>query len=249
MREGDTVARLGGDEFTLLLPGHAARAEDAAKVAEKILEDAAHPFRLEGRELFVTASIGISLYPDDGADAETLVKNADTAMYRAKEQGRDNYQLYTPAMNETRGGAPGAWRAACASALAQRRAGPALPAAGGPRPRGRVHGVEALLRWQHPERGLRRARPSSSRLAEMTGLIVPMGPWVLRTACAQARAWQAPGHPELRVAVNLSARQFQQPDLVRHGASAPWTRPACRRAAWSSRSPRPTPCRTRRPPS
>jgi diguanylate cyclase (GGDEF)-like protein len=209
VREGDTVARLGGDEFTLLLP-HIGQAVDAAKVAKKVLDLVRIPFDIDGRELFVTASMGISLYPDDGIDAETLVKNADTAMYRAKEQGRDLYQLYTPAMNAT-----ALERLALESSL--RRAlshdelvlhyQPIFDVA-----TRRVQGVEALLRWHHPELGL--VPPADFiPLAEITGLILPMGPWVLRTACAQARAWQD-RQPGLSVAVNLSARQFQEASLV-----------------------------------
>jgi diguanylate cyclase (GGDEF)-like protein len=209
VREGDTVARLGGDEFTLLLP-HVGQAVDAAKVAKKVLDLVRIPFDIDARELFVTASMGISLYPDDGVDAETLVKNADTAMYRAKEQGRDLYQLYTPAMNAT-----ALERLALESSL--RRAlsqdelvlhyQPIFDVAAQ-----RVQGVEALLRWHHPELGL--VPPADFiPLAEVTGLILPMGPWVLRTACAQARAWQE-RQPGLSVAVNLSARQFQEASLV-----------------------------------
>ena len=130
VRQGDTVARLGGDEFILLLPG-IGRAEDAAKVAEKILETLKFPVRLEDRELFVTASIGISLYPEDGFDVESLIKNADTAMYRAKEQGRDNFQLYTHAMNETAVERLGAGEQP-AQGAARRPARPPLPAAARP---------------------------------------------------------------------------------------------------------------------
>jgi diguanylate cyclase (GGDEF)-like protein/PAS domain S-box-containing protein len=209
VREADTVARLGGDEFTLLLPGIAHPA-DVARVAEKILEALKGPFKLEGRELYCTASMGISLFPEDGADAETLVKNADTAMYRAKEQGRDNYQLYTPAMNASaieRLQLESELRRALARNELEIHYQPVLDLA-----TGRVYGVEALLRWQHPERGV--VGPSEFiSLAEVTGLAVPMSEWILRTACAQARAWHAT-HPKLIVAVNLSARQFQQPDLV-----------------------------------
>jgi diguanylate cyclase (GGDEF)-like protein/PAS domain S-box-containing protein len=210
LREGDTVARLGGDEFILLLPG-ISRADDAARVAEKVLDCLKLPFRVEARELYVTASLGISLYPDDGLDADTLVKNADTAMYRAKDQGRDNYQLYTHAMNETaveRLALESGLRKALSHGELEVHYQPLLDIG-----TGRVHGVEALLRWRHPERGL--VLPGDFiQLAEVTSLILPMGPWILRTACAQARAWQVAGHPNLCVAVNLSARQFQQPDLV-----------------------------------
>jgi diguanylate cyclase (GGDEF)-like protein len=209
LREGDTVARLGGDEFTLLLPD-VSQAVDAAKVAHKVLDLLRLPLLIDGRELFVTASMGISLYPDDGRDAETLVKNADTAMYRAKEQGRDNYQLYTPAMN-----ASALERLALESDLRRALAQEELVLYYQPildLVHRRVHAVEALLRWRHPELGL--ISPSEFiPLAELTGIIFQMGRWVLRTACAQARAWQEL-HPGLNVAVNLSARQFQEADLV-----------------------------------
>ena len=214
LREGDTVARLGGDEFTLLLPD-IGQAVDAAKVAKKVLDLVRMPFAVDGRELFVTASAGISLYPDDGSDAETLVKNADTAMYRAKEQGRDNYQLYTPAMNAT-----ALERLALESSLRKALAQDELVLYYQPifDRTGRAHGVEALLRWRHPELGL--ILPSEFiPLAEITGVILPMGPWVLRGACAQAWIWQE-RHPGLSVAVNLSARQFQEPGLVGHVTDA-----------------------------
>jgi diguanylate cyclase (GGDEF)-like protein len=215
LREGDTVARLGGDEFTLLLPD-VGQAVDAAKVAKKVLDLVRMPFDLDGRELFVTSSMGISLYPDDGSDAETLVKNADAAMYRAKEQGRDHYQLYTPALNATaleRLALESSLRRALAHDELLLHYQPILDVA-----TRRLHGVEALLRWHHPELGL--VPPAEFiPLAEVTGLILAMGPWVLRTACAQARAWQHV-QPGLRVAVNLSARQFQEAGLVGHVTDA-----------------------------
>jgi diguanylate cyclase (GGDEF)-like protein/PAS domain S-box-containing protein len=209
IREGDTLARLGGDEFTLLLPA-LAEAVDAAKVADKVLEVLRLPFELDGRELFVTASMGVSIYPDDGADVEELVKNSDTAMYRAKEQGRDNYQLYTPAMN-----ARALERLHLENGLRKAMAQNELVVYYQPLVdlrSGRIEGVEALVRWQHPELGL--VAPSEFiPIAEATGLIVPIGPWVLRTACAQVHAWHEAGHPNLCVSVNLSARQFQHPSL------------------------------------
>jgi diguanylate cyclase (GGDEF)-like protein/PAS domain S-box-containing protein len=209
VREGDTVARLGGDEFTLLLPG-AGRPLDLAKLAEKILDGLKQPYRIEGNELFVTASMGVSLYPEDGQNPDALVKNADTAMYRAKDQGRDNYQLYTAAMNATaleRLGMENSLRKALAARELEVYYQPVLTLA-----TGAVYGVEALLRWQHPERGL--ISPGDFiPLAEVTGLIIPLGKWVLSTACRQMKEWHERGHP-LTVSVNLSARQFQQPDLV-----------------------------------
>jgi diguanylate cyclase (GGDEF)-like protein len=210
VREGDTVARLGGDEFTLLLPG-ISQAVDVAKVADKVLEVLRAPVEVDGRELYVTASLGISVYPEDGRDAETLLKNSDTAMYRAKDQGRDGYQLYTSAMNAT-----ALERLALESSLRKALAHGELVLYYQPvldLPSGRVHGVECLLRWQHPERGL--ISPGEFvPLAELTGLILPMGPWTLREACRQAKAWQGGVAPDLTVSINLSARQFQQRDLA-----------------------------------
>jgi diguanylate cyclase (GGDEF)-like protein len=210
LREGDTVARLGGDEFTLLLPG-VAQVVDAARVAEKVLDALRVPFLIDDRELLATASIGISLYPEDGRDADMLVKNADNAMYRAKQQGRDNYQLCAPALNATaleRLALESSLRHAVGQDELVLHYQPVLDLVSG-----RVESMEALLRWRHPELGL--VPPADFiPLAEMTGLVIAFSPWVLRTACAQAREWQAAGHPGLGVAVNLSARQFQHPGLV-----------------------------------
>ncbi len=210
VREGDTVARLGGDEFVLLLPG-VQRPVEAARVAEKILEALRVPRVIDGHELLVTATVGISLYPDDGEDAETLVKNADRALYRAKDQGRDRYQLFTPSMNAgalERLALESGLRRALADGELRVHYQPLLDLA-----TGRIDGVEALLRWQDPEKGLMVPAADFIAMAELTGLIVPIGPLVLRTACGQARAWQRLGYPELRVSVNLSARQLAQPDL------------------------------------
>jgi diguanylate cyclase (GGDEF)-like protein len=210
LRAGDTVARLGGDEFVLLLPGVQGAAE-AERVALKVLETLRQPFHLEGRELFVTASMGISLFPNDGQDADALVRNADAAMYRAKEQGRDSHRLYAPLMNDQ-----AVERLALENALRRALSNDELVLHYQPLVEitsGRIHGVEALLRWRHPEKGL--LWPSDFlHVAEVTGLILPIGPWVLRTACAQARAWHEQGMSGLRVAVNLSARQFQQGGLA-----------------------------------
>jgi len=210
LREGDTVARLGGDEFTLLLPG-VAEVIDAAKVAEKVLETLRTPFELDGRELFVSVSIGISLFPEDGEEAETLVKNADIAMYRAKDRGRDRYELYAPAMTVTaleRLAVESNLRRALTQGELLLHYQPILDLA-----TGCVHGVEALLRWRHPKLGL--VSPSEFvPLAEASGLILQLGPWVMRTACAQMQAWHLAGHTSLKVAVNLSPRQFQQADLA-----------------------------------
>jgi len=210
VREVDTVARLGGDEFILLLPD-VGQAVDAAKVAEKVLESLREPLLIEGREIVATASIGISLYPDDGQDAESLLKNADAALYRAKDRGRDTYQIYTAAMNASaleQLALESAFRKALAQGELLVYYQPIVDLG-----TGRIHAVEALLRWRHPQLGV--VRPADFiNLAEITGLIVPVGQWVLRTACAQVLAWHALGRSELKVAVNLSARQFQQPDLA-----------------------------------
>jgi predicted signal transduction protein with EAL and GGDEF domain len=209
VREGDTVARVGGDEFTLLSP-EVAGVEETVEIAERVLKVFQQPWALDGHEFHVTTSVGIAIYPNDGEDAESLLRNADTAMYRAKEQGRNNYQLYTPAMN-----ARIAERLAVENSLRHGLVSGEFAVHYQPQVNidtGQIVGTEALVRWQHPERGL--VLPAEFiPVAEETGLIVPLGEWVLRTACAQNRAWQEAGLPPLRVAVNLSARQFQQRDL------------------------------------
>jgi len=210
LRDDDTVTRIGGDEFTILVPS-VERVEDATVVARRVRETLKHPIVIDGRELFVSASIGVSLYPSDGDDAETLLKNADTAMYRAKTQGRDTVQLYAPAMNAR----------ALEQLTLENRLRRALPngelelfyqpiVAMSTR---RICAMETVLRWRHPELGLL-APDAFVALAETTGLIVPIGEWVLRTACRQLREWQEGGLPELRAAVNLSVRQLQQADFV-----------------------------------
>ena len=210
VREGDTVARLGGDEFTVILPG-IRRAVDAVRAAEKVREALRQPFRLDGCDLFVTASVGVSVYPEDGTDAETLLRNADSAMYRAKEQGRDNCQVYASSMNVSareRLHLEGALRRAVAEGELTVHYQPQLDPGSG-----EVAGVEALLRWEDPERGT--VLPAGFlALAEATGLVLPLGARVLRSACTEGRRWRERGHPALRVAVNLSARELQQPELV-----------------------------------
>ena len=210
LEEGDTLARLGGDEFVILLP-QIHRADKAVKLAQKVLEALKPAFYFSGHELHITTSIGIALYPYDGEDADTLLKNADTALYRAKEQGRNNYQLYTPAMN-----ARAFERLALENSLRKALERKEFLLHYQPQQdlkTGEITGMEALLRWQHPDLGLVYPAEFIS-LAEETGLIVPLGEWVLRTAAAQNKAWQKSGLPPLVVAVNLSARQFQHHDLV-----------------------------------
>ena len=210
VREGDTVARLGGDEFTLILPG-LERALEVGPVAEKILHVLRKPVRVEGSELFVTVSMGVSLYPDDGEDAPTLVKNADTAMYRAKEQGRDQYQFYTPAMNvsavERLAEETNLRRALLRNALVPLFR-PMVDLA-----TQKLHGVEALVCWPPPGEG--RGAGGHKSPAELAALMVPIVPWLVRAACRQVHEWHEAGLRDLRVSVRLSTRQFRQPDLTR----------------------------------
>jgi diguanylate cyclase (GGDEF)-like protein/PAS domain S-box-containing protein len=211
VREGDTVARVGGDEFSLVLPG-VSRGEDAARLAQKILSAVSQPFLVAGHELFITASIGIALYPDDGETTDALLNSADTAMYRAKDLGRNGYQLCTPGMN-TRALERMALEGALRRALDRDELLlHYLPIAD--LTSRSVVGLEALLRWQHPDKGL---LPPAQFIpvAEDSQLIVPLSEWVLREACAECRRLQQAGSPQLRVAVNLSARQFQQQALPR----------------------------------
>jgi diguanylate cyclase (GGDEF)-like protein/PAS domain S-box-containing protein len=211
VRRSDTVARLGGDDFLLLLPG-VDGAESSAKVAQKILDTFLPPLQLEDQELHLGATLGITLYPHDGDDAETLIRNADTALYRAKEHSRGSYQFYTTDMNAT-----AFERLVLETQLRKAIERGELVVYYQPQVRldtGAVVAVEALVRWFHADLGL--VSPAEFiPLAEETGLILDLGRWVLRTACAQVRSWQEQGFADLRLAVNLSGRQFEQDDLVR----------------------------------
>lgn len=216
VRDGDTVARQGGDEFIILLTD-VQDPQDILAVAHKIFDAFSAPFHIRGRELFMTTSIGATLYPDDGDDMQTLLRNADTAMYRAKEEHGNAFQFYSREMSVR-----AMERAELESAL--RRAldrkefelfyQPKVTA-----DNGRIIGAEALIRWHHPDLGL----VSPTRfipMAEEIGLIVPIGDWVLQTACAQNKAWQDEGLPAISVSVNLSARQFKHDGLVESIAHA-----------------------------
>ncbi len=200
------VARLGGDEFTVIIPG-LTHPEVAAKLARRILSSLAHSFRVAGQEIFINASIGIAIYPEDGEDLETLLMHADTAMYKAKEQGGSSYQAYSRAMN-----ASALQRLTLENALRRALEREEFELHYQPIVDGRTGvptGAEALVRWRHPELGL--LLPSEFiPLAEENGLIVPLGEWVLRLACAQNRAWQDAGLTPIRVVVNLSSRQLRR---------------------------------------
>ena len=215
LRESDIVARLGGDEFVVMLTD-VTEEKYAATVAQKIITSIAEPFVLMGQDFRVTASIGISTYPLDGQDAQTLTKNADIAMYQAKEDGKNNFQFYSERLN-----ANSLERLTLESGLrhaldrnefelhyqAKRDMG-----------NGRITGMEALLRWNHPDLGLL-APMTFIPVAEESGLIVPIGKWVLRTACLQNMTWQRLGLPHLSIAVNLTARQFSDEHLLHDVAS------------------------------
>jgi diguanylate cyclase (GGDEF)-like protein/PAS domain S-box-containing protein len=209
-RAGDTLARLGGDEFMLLVSS-IRQVEDASTVADHVLDALKQPFRIDGHELHVSASVGISVFPFDGDDADTLMKHADVALYRAKERGRNTYEVYTPAMNEM--------------ALERLTLGNSLRHAFDReefllhyQPQvdvtaGRIVGSEVLVRWQRGDGTLVPPAQFVS-VAEDTGLIVRLGDWVLRQACRQARVWREAGLPPVQLAVNLSASQFQSPSLI-----------------------------------
>ncbi|HEX8948274.1 MAG TPA: EAL domain-containing protein [Dissulfurispiraceae bacterium] len=210
VRESDTVSRIGSDEFAFLLP-RITHADAAAKIAGKVLSLFHRPYALKGHEFHISASVGISICPDDGEHAEALLNHADVAMYHAKGQGGGKYQFYNPAMNvralERISLENGLRRTLERGELAVH-----YQAQIDTRDR-RIICAEALVRWQHPELGW--LNPSQFiPLAEETGLIIPLDEWVLRTACAQNKAWQEEGHPPLCITVNLSAHQFRQPDLV-----------------------------------
>lgn len=215
LREGDTVARLGGDEYVLCMPlPVGAGSADVALVAQSALNALAQPLQVEGHELHASASIGIGLYPDDGTDVSTLMRAGDMAMNHAKECGRGNFQFFTPALNQAaqqRLMLEGGLRQALAKDEFVLYYQPQVDMA-----TGAILSAEALLRWQRPGKGRGRGKGPIScgsfiSLAEETGLILPIGDWALRTACRQLKQWREAGHPDLRIAVNLSPRQFYQP--------------------------------------
>jgi diguanylate cyclase (GGDEF)-like protein len=204
------IARLGGDEFTMVLPD-LVDPQDASRVARRLLACFEEPFRLGTHEVFVTGSIGISVYPEDGASSDELIQNADVAMYHAKDQGGNAYRLFSASMNaeavarlrleqQLRRGLDGGQFTMVYQPIAELETGV-------------IAGAEALIRWNHPERGL--VSPGEFiGLSEESGLIVRLGNWILREACTQAKAWSDAGLGPVRLNVNLSARQLQQADFV-----------------------------------
>ncbi len=210
VRAEDTVARQGGDEFVIVVPD-IGQPEDAAQIAQQVVVAMSAPFRVRDYELHVTPSIGISIYPHDGENVQTLMKNADTAMYDAKHSGGNAYHFYAARMNESafeRLVMENDLRRALERNEFVLHYQPQVEIA-----TGRLVGVEALLRWRHPERGLV-APGTFIPLAEETGLIVPIGAWVLREACRQGIAWRRAGAPDFRMAVNISSRQFWRGNLL-----------------------------------
>jgi diguanylate cyclase (GGDEF)-like protein len=210
IRRSDSIARIGGDEFLILVQNRADE-NSAATIASRLNEAFRHHFDLAGNEVHITASIGIAFYPADGADAETLIKNADIAMYAAKEKGKNKYELCTPVMKN--------------SLLENMELTNQLYRAVGRKEfelhyqpqvdinSGMIVGFEALIRWNHPEWGMIPPGKFIS-IAEKTGLILPIGEWVLKNACRQMKQWHDQGFQRVPVAVNLSVRQFMDYDLV-----------------------------------
>jgi len=205
-----TVARLGGDEFTVLLT-EVRYIQDAAKVAQRIIDLFSQPFKIKDHDIYISSSIGISVYPYNADDVDTLLKNADMAMYHAKDQGRNNFQFYTESMNiatHERFALENKLRKALDLSEFQLYYQPQLNT----RSR-KIFGVEALIRWIHPDKGL--LSPNAFiPLAEETGLILPIGEWILLTACAQNKAWQIAGFEPIHVTVNISGTQFRQNNFV-----------------------------------
>jgi len=210
MRESDTIARLGGDEFTILLKG-IKNPDDVTRAVQKVLSLISKPFMVDDTVVAITSSIGVSVYPNDGTDSETLMQRADIAMYRAKGQGRGTFSLFNlavPNVSDERVSMESGLRSALDAGQLTLHYQPQICLRSG-----KVTAVECLLRWTHPELGV--VAPSDFiPVAEETGLIVPIGEWVLRAACSQVRQWRDSGYPQVPVAVNLSARQFRELSLL-----------------------------------
>lgn|GEM_PF-165794 len=217
VRRTDTVVRLGGDAFVVVLFDQTEKADVITPTLQKIRDAIGQAVEVSGRKLHITCSIGLSTYPTDGEDTKTLLRNADAAMHRAKELGGDNFQFYTAELNTTIHE-----RLSLQEGLRNAIDRDEFPLLYQPQldlRSGEITGVEALIRWQHPELGL--VSPAQFiPLAEETGLIVPIGEWVLRTACKQNKAWQDAGMAPITMSVNVSARQFMEKDLVNRVAAA-----------------------------
>jgi diguanylate cyclase (GGDEF)-like protein len=210
LRESDTVARIGGDEFVAVLP-EISHPNNAAHVAQKFVKTLASPFHLDGHELYISASIGIAMFPGDGTEPDSLVKNSDTAMYHAKAQGKNNFKFFTEDINKStveRFLLENRFRQALDKLEFHLNYQPKISMA-----TGKITGMEALLRWYHPDQG--NVKPGLFiPLAEETGLVVPLGAWALREACRQNKEWQDMGLRPLKVSVNLSPRQFREKALI-----------------------------------
>jgi diguanylate cyclase (GGDEF)-like protein len=211
VRKEDLIARWGGDEFIIMLP-YLESLEEVKLVAQRILESLKQPFHICGQQLYLKTSIGIAVYPQSGETPENLIKNADAALYRTKELGRSNYQFYSPIItseNSEQLRLENLLHRALENEEFLLHYQPQINIK-----TGEIYGVEALLRWVHPKLGLVPPEKFIS-LAEQSGLIIPIGEWVLKTACQQNKLWQKAGLPPLRMGVNISAQQFQQTDLVK----------------------------------
>lgn len=210
IREGDTVCRWGGDEFVVVLP-QIPDADDVIKLAQRILEILKQPFEIQAQQFYIKTSMGIAIYPQDGEDGESLLKNADAALYRAKEQGRNHYQFYSSTMTSK-----ASLVLKLENLLHKALENEELSLHYQPQvslKTGKIVGMEALLRWYHPELG--QVSPTKLiPLAEQTDLIIPISQWALKTACKQSLVWQKSGFKPLLMAVNFSPRQFQQPNVV-----------------------------------
>jgi diguanylate cyclase (GGDEF)-like protein/PAS domain S-box-containing protein len=213
VREGDTLARFGGDEFTLLLPKIGKGQEDIRKIAEKINEVLKEPFVIDDNELYVSTSIGISIFPRDGTDMDTLIKHADIAMYHVKDTGKNNFKFYSTDMTT-----PYFQNLSLETGIHKALENDEFHLVYQPQiniKSGEIVGVEALLRWDHPEHG-----PISPAefipFAEETGMIVEIGHWVLRNACAELKRWRDSGLPEIRMSINMSARQLVEDNVVKY---------------------------------